>query len=172
PLDYLKFPLAYWDLIQTYAQKNELAPFLVAGIIRQESAYNPRALSYANARGLMQVIPPTARRVAAQLKLRNFQIAHLYDAETNIAIGTRYLADLLKKFDGNLYRAIAGYNAGPNATQKWWTAEGEIDHEAVVENITYRATRNYVKRVLRNQYNYQRIYGESLIRQVAGTPGN
>ncbi|MBN1550804.1 tetratricopeptide repeat protein [bacterium] len=158
PLEQLKYPLAYWDIITIYAEKNALDPFLVAGIIRQESAYNPGALSYANARGLMQVIPSTGKHVAQQLGIKNFKTAQLYDTKTNIAIGTKYLAGLIQRFDGNLYRAIAGYNAGPNATNKWWPASGTGDQEEIVENITYRATRNYVKRVLRNQYNYQRIY--------------
>jgi soluble lytic murein transglycosylase len=157
---HLKYPLHYWELIEQYAQKNALDPFLVAGVIRQESAYNPKALSYANARGLMQVIPETGRRVARQLGLKKYTTARLYDPETNIAIGTKYLAGLLEQFDGNLYRALAGYNAGPAATTKWWPEKGEVDHEEVVENITYRATRSYIKRVLRNQYNYQAIYGE------------
>ncbi len=161
-LEYLKYPFAYRDLIHTYGQKNDLDPFLVAAIIRQESAYNPKALSYANARGLMQVIPATGKRVAKQLGLKNFNTARLYDPELSIAIGTTYLAGLLKKFDGDLARAIAGYNAGPGATNKWWPAKGEIDAEETVENITYRSTRNYVKRVLRNQYHYRRMYSDLL----------
>ena len=160
PLDQLKYPLAYWDTIIKYAEQRKLDPYFVAGIIRQESAYNPLAISYANARGLMQVIPPTAQRVARRLDLKNFTTAQLYEPDTNIAIGTAYIAEMLEKFDGNLFRAIAAYNAGPNATKKWWPEGGAVDDEEIVENITYQATRNYVKRVLRNQYNYRQIYGE------------
>ncbi len=161
-LEQLKYPLAYHDLIRTYAQKNGIDPFLVASIIRQESAYDPQALSSAKARGLMQVIPSTGKLVAKQLGLKKYTTARLYDPETNIAIGTAYLAGLLKRFNGNLYRSIAAYNAGPGATQKWWpragNPTGDIEQQEIVENITYRATRNYVKRVLRNQYHYRRIY--------------
>ncbi|GAK59966.1 lytic transglycosylase, catalytic [Candidatus Vecturithrix granuli] len=160
-LEYLQYPLAYWDLITRYAAQNTLDPFFVAGIIRQESAYNPRALSYANAMGLMQVIPSTAARVAKRLGLKQFTTAQLYEPETNIAIGTAYIAEMLEKFEGNLFRAIAAYNAGPNATNKWWPQNIGIDDEEVVENITYNATRNYVKRVLRDQHRYRSLYSVS-----------
>lgn len=158
PLEQLKYPLDYWDLILKYAEQRKLDPYFVAGIIRQESAYNPQARSYANARGLMQVIPPTAKRVARRIGLKNFTTARLYEPDINIAIGTAYIAEMIERFDGNLFRAIAAYNAGPNATKKWWPEQGMIENEEIVENITYRATRNYVKRVLRNQYNYRQIY--------------
>lgn len=157
-LEPLQYPLAYWDLITHYAAQNKLDPFFIAGIIRQESAFYPRALSYANARGLMQVIPPTATRVAKRLGLKQFTPAQLYEPETNIAIGTAYIAEMIEKFEGNLFRAIAAYNAGPNATNKWWLQNIGVDNEEVVENITYNATRNYVKRVLRDQHRYQVLY--------------
>ncbi len=160
PLETLKYPLAYWEIIKKQAEKNKLDPFLVAAVIRQESAYDPEALSYADARGLMQIIPGTGRRVAKEVGLKNFRTSQLYDPETNIVLGTRHLADLLEKFDGNLYRALAAYNAGLEATNKWWPEKGMGDQEVVVENITYRDTRNYIKHVLRNQHQYRRIYGE------------
>ncbi len=156
----LSYPLDYWELIRRYASSNQLDPFLVAGIIRQESAYNPTARSSANARGLMQILPTTGRRVAKQIGLKNFRTANLYDPETSIALGTAYLAGLIEQFDGDVFRAVAGYNAGPKATNKWWPAGGKADSEEITENITYRETRNYVKHVLRNQYNYRVIYGD------------
>ena len=157
-LEHLKYPLTYWELIEKYAKDYSVDPFLIAGIIRQESAYNPKARSYANARGLMQVIPPTAKRIAKQTGLKDFKTAQLYEPETNVLIGTKYIVELLEQFDGNLFRAIAGYNAGPKSTDKWWSEKEILEQEEIVENITYRATRNYVKRVLRNQYNYRAIY--------------
>lgn len=162
PIETLKFPLAYWELINTYAQKHNIDPFLVTAIIRQESAYAPKALSYANARGLMQIIPKTGRLVAKQIGVKNFKTSQLYDPETNIMLGTKYIANLLEKFDGNLYRAIAAYNAGPKATDKWWPEKGIVDHDVVVENITYRSTRRYVKHVIRNQHHYRKIYSALL----------
>jgi len=161
-LETLKYPLAYWDIIKKYTETNNLDPFLVAAIIRQESAYDPEAASSANAKGLMQIIPRTGKRVAKKVSLKNFRTSRLYDPETNVMLGTTYLAGLLEKFDGNLYRSLAAYNAGPDATNKWWTEKGEVDPEVIVENITYRATRNYIKRVLRNQHHYRMIYSDLL----------
>lgn len=157
-LDTLKYPLGYWDLITTYSAANDLDPFLVAAIIRQESAYDPDALSSADAHGLMQIIPKTGKRLAQNLKLKNFSTSQLYDPELNLKLGAHYFAELLEKYSGNLYRALAAYNAGPAATSKWWPEKGTVDHEVIVENISYRETRKYVKRVLRNQYQYRRLY--------------
>lgn len=156
----LLYPLEYWELITTYAAQNGLDPFFVAGIIRQESAFTPKALSHADARGLMQVIPETGRRVAKRLGLKNYATAQLYDPAVNIQIGTAYLAELLKRFQGNQFRAIAAYNAGPQNTDKWWPAQGAYQNEEIVENISFRATKSYVKQVLRNQANYREFYPE------------
>ena len=162
PIETLKYPLVYWDSIKKYAQANNLDPFLVAAVIRQESAYDPDALSSANAKGLMQLIAATGKRVAKEIGLKNFEVSQLFDPETNIQLGTKYLADLLEKLDGNLYRALAAYNAGPDATNKWWPEKGEVEQEVIVENITYRATRNYVKHVLRSQHYYRTLYADLL----------
>lgn len=158
PRDSIKYPLGYWELISTYSAANDLDPFLVAAIIRQESAYDPEALSYADARGLMQVIPDTGKRVAKELNVKDFTISQLYDPELNIRFGTVYLAGLLEDYEGNLYRALAAYNAGPKATTKWWPETGVVEQQVIVENISYTATRNYVKRVLRDQHQYRTLY--------------
>jgi soluble lytic murein transglycosylase len=161
-LETVKYPLAYWDIIKKQAVQHNLDPLLVAAIIRQESAYDPEAVSSANAKGLMQIIPKTGKRVASKIGLKNFKTSQLYDPDINILLGTTYLAELLEKYNGNLYRSLAAYNAGPDATNKWWPEKGEVDHEVIVENITYRATRNYVKRILRNQYHYSTLYSDLL----------
>jgi soluble lytic murein transglycosylase len=161
-LEPVKYPLAYWDIIKKQADQHKLDPLLVAAIIRQESAYDPEAVSSANAKGLMQIIPKTGKRIASKIGLKKFTTSQLHDPETNILLGTTYLAELLERYDGNLYRSLAAYNAGPDATKKWWPEKGEADHEVIVENITYRATRNYVKRILRNQYHYSTLYSNLL----------
>jgi soluble lytic murein transglycosylase len=160
PFETLKYPLAYWELIKKYAVQNSLDPFLVAAVIRQESAYDPEAISSANAQGLMQLVPLTGKKVAKQAGLRNFDPSQLYDPETNILLGTKYLASLLDQYTSDLYRSLAAYNAGPDATIKWWTDPGIEDQEVIVENITYRATQNYIKQVIRNQHYYRLIYSE------------
>lgn len=157
-IDTVKYPLGYWETITTNAAANDLDPYLVAAIIRQESAYDPNARSHADARGLMQVLPSTGQRLAAQLKVDDFAAERLYEPELNIMFGTAYIVQMLERFDGNLPRAIAAYNAGPNATAKWWTGPSDPAAEIIIENISYRETRNYVKRVLRDQHRYRRLY--------------
>ncbi|PID57850.1 hypothetical protein CSB45_06425 [candidate division KSB3 bacterium] len=157
-VEFLQFPLRYQELIRKYAAKRRLDPYLVAGLIRQESAYAANAISRAGARGLMQIMPATGTRVARWLGLTQYSTAKLFDPEVNIAIGTAYLARMIEEFDGNLFRAVAAYNAGPRVTNKWWTAENADQEEEVVENISYTETRNYVKYVLRNSEQYRRLY--------------
>jgi soluble lytic murein transglycosylase len=101
-LDTIKYPLGYWELISAYAPSNNLDPFLVAAIIRQESAYDPDAQSHADARGLMQVLPDTGKRLAGQLQFQNFHAERLYEPELNIMLGTAYMAQMIEKFSGNL----------------------------------------------------------------------
>lgn len=171
-LERLSYPLDYWDLIRKHAARHDLDPFLVAAIIRQESCYNPKAVSCVRACGLMQVMPGTGKMIAGQLGLKHYTQAHLYDADTNIQIGTAYLASLIKRYEGNIFRAIAAYNAGPTTTRKWWLPNTAVMPEEVVENITYRATRQYVKCVLRNQYWYRTLYQDvsSASSQTSGSP--
>lgn len=159
-LNRLAYPLEYWELIKTQAAAQGLDPFLVAGVIRQESTFDPKNISPAGARGLMQVMPDTGKRVAKRLGLKNYSAAQLYAPDINVRIGAAYLAEMLQKFNGDLFRAIAAYNAGPIATEKWWPAQSGIASEQVIENITYKETRNYVKRVMRNQANYRLMYPE------------
>ena len=159
-VEYVQYPLLHRDVIKKYAEQYDLDPFLVAGLIRQESAYSAKVTSPAGARGLMQIMPATGKRVARELNLKGYSAARLYEPELNIAIGTAYLAGLLEDFDGNLFRTLAAYNAGPKATKKWWTTEQTGMEEEIVENISYNETRNYVKYVLRNHEQYRRLYPE------------
>ena len=160
-LQKLKYPLAYWKEIQKYSEKNGLDPFLVAGLIRQESAYNIKALSTSNAIGLMQIIPPTGKYIAERIAFKSFTPGLLYEPEINISFGTWYLAYLMDRFGGNVFKAVASYNAGPGAIERWWKEFDALDPDEVVENIPFRETRNYVKLVLRNRAVYRRIYGNT-----------
>ena len=159
-IEYLQYPLLHKDLIRKYAVEHSLDPFLVAGLIRQESAYSAKVTSPAGARGLMQIMPSTGKRVARTLGLKNYSTGRLFEPEVNLAIGTAYLAGLIEDFDGNLFRSLAAYNAGPKATKKWWTTENAGQEEEIVENISYNETRNYVKYVMRNYEQYRRLYPE------------
>lgn len=156
--NYYRYPLAYWELVQQKAQERELDPHLILALIRQESLFDPRARSPATALGLMQLIPPTAARVAKQLGLPAPTQDKLFDPELNVALGTQYLKDLLQRYSHNWFKAIAAYNAGEAAVDRW---EREIitdDIEEFVERIPYIETRGYVKLVLRNHRIYKRLY--------------
>ncbi|MFQ5842877.1 MAG: lytic transglycosylase domain-containing protein, partial [Thermodesulfobacteriota bacterium] len=91
--------------------------------------------------------------------LTNFRREKLFDPGINISLGTTYLAQLLKSFNGNLHLALASYNAGPTKIRRWLQRSGQTDMEAFVENMPYKETRNYVKSVLRNLFIYREIYG-------------
>ncbi len=155
------YPLDYQDTIVAAARANGLPPSLVAGIIRQESAFDPRATSPVGARGLMQLMPMTAREMSSRLALRAPQDG-LYDPEYSIELGAAYLKQLLRMFDGNVELAVAGYNGGPNRIQRLWNEAGpapELDD--FVENLGLEESRDYVKRILVLADSYRQLYPEA-----------
>jgi len=156
--DLYRYPLAYWELIQQKAQERGLDPYLVLALIRQESLFDTRARSPATALGLMQLIPPTAARVAKQLGLPTPSPETLFQPEVNIALGTQYLKDLLQRYSNNWFKALAAYNAGEAAVDRWEKEIATEDIEEFVERIPYVETRGYVKLVLRNHRIYKRLY--------------
>ena len=156
--DLYRYPLAFWDLIRQKAQDRDLDPYLVLGLIRQESLFDTRARSPATALGLMQLIPPTATRVAKQLGLPAPTQDNLFEPEVNVTLGTQYLKDLLQRYSNNWYKAIAAYNAGEVAVDRWEREIATDDIEEFVERIPYVETRGYVKLVLRNHQIYKRLY--------------
>ena len=149
------FPLAYWDILQTHAQAQRLDPYLVLALIRQESLFDPQAVSRARAYGLMQLLPSTATKLLQPLPGAELRLA---DPDRNIALGTRYLRQLLSRYEDNLILGLAGYNAGPDAVEKWRSRFPHAEADEFVEHISYRETRNYVKKVLRNYRTYRRLY--------------
>jgi len=156
--DLYRYPLAFWDLIQRKAQERGIDPYLVLALIRQESLFNERARSPAAAFGLMQLIPPTATRVAKQLGLAVPSRERLYEPEVNLTLGTQYLKDLLQRYSNNWYKALAAYNAGEAAVDRWERELATDDIEEFVERIPYVETRGYVKLVMRNHRIYKRLY--------------
>ena len=156
--NYYRYPLAYWELVQQKAQERELDPHLILALIRQESLFDARARSPATALGLMQLIPPTAARVAKQLGLPAPTQDKLFDPELNVNLGTQYLKDLLQRYSNNWFKAIAAYNAGEAAVDRWEREIPTDDIEEFVERIPYIETRGYVKLVLRNHRIYKRLY--------------
>jgi soluble lytic murein transglycosylase len=150
-----QYPRAYWPRVTAAADAARLDPFLVLSLMRQESLFDPAAVSPAAAYGLMQLLVSTASRVAG----RPVEATALFDPTTNITLGTRYLRQLLDRFDGNLAKALAAYNGGEDAVAKWERRTPGAPTDEFVETISYRETRHYVKQVLGNYRRYRRLYG-------------
>ena len=159
--DLYRFPLAHWTAIERIAQQRNLDPYLVLGLIRQESLFEPKARSPAFALGLMQLLPSTAARVASRHGMRAPATEKLFDPEVNLNIGTQYLKDLLQRYGNNWCKAIAAYNAGESAVDRWEEEIVTDDIEEFVERIPYYETRGYVKLVLRNHRIYRKLYEQS-----------
>jgi soluble lytic murein transglycosylase len=154
----IMFPLSNWETITKQAAANGIDPFVIAGLIRQESVFNPKALSRANARGMMQLLPSTGRLVAKSVGLGAVGPADLYNPSLNITLGTSYFAQQLARF-GRVELAAAAYNAGPGRVVQWQAARSIDPIEEWVENIPFTETRGYVQGVLRYAANYRRFYG-------------
>lgn len=153
------FPTGYQDLIVAVAPQ-DVDPYLVAGLIREESLYNPRARSGVGALGLMQLMPATAKRVAHQVGLAAWKAdpEALLHPERNIRLGSSYLGELIHDFQGNLVYAVASYNAGPSSVKRWIAKHGRRPPDEFVELIGYRETRGYVKRVLGSYWIYRTVF--------------
>ncbi|MBL4850695.1 MAG: transglycosylase SLT domain-containing protein [Gammaproteobacteria bacterium] len=143
----IRFPLLYQGIVTEQAEKYQLDPSLMFAMIRQESAYNVKARSPAGARGLMQLMPGTARDVAKSLKLPLKNNNKLYNAKFNVTLGSSYLAQMLKRFDNNSILATAAYNAGPHRVKRWLPESVSLPADIWVDTIPFTETRNYVKNV-------------------------
>lgn len=154
------FPIIEWETIKEEAKRHGLDPFVVAGLIRQESVFDPRAHSRANAMGLMQLLPSTGKLVAKKNGSGNITSEQLYNPRLNIRLGTAYLADMINQY-GRVEYAAAAYNGGPGRVNKWLKTLPS-DLEEWVEAIPITETRLYVQGVLRNAGHYRRLYGTNL----------
>lgn len=146
----LYFPLSYLDLVRSKQKK--IDPLLILSLIRQESAFNKQARSIAGARGLMQVMPATARMVS---KVR---AAKLYEPSTNIDVGTKYFLSQLQQYDGDVEFTLAAYNAGINRVDDWRKRYPTDNRLLFLDLIPFRETREYVSSILRNYYWYVKLY--------------
>lgn len=155
----IRFPLEYKELIQNYAQTNNIQPVWAFAIMRQESAFAPDAASPSGALGLMQLMPATARQVYTKtLKQPYPGNSVLLRPEINITLGTNYLRTVAQKFNNHLVLATAAYNAGPNRVTKW-LPEKDIESDIWVENIPFPETRTYVQRVMTYMVMYEQRLG-------------
>lgn len=155
------FPKAYWDALKTYSNQNELDPYLVASLIRQESEFNPGAISHANAYGLMQLLPSVGKRVAKEVNLRSFSTSKLLDPTANIQLGTRYFRQMIEDNGGKVEYALAAYNAGNHRVVQWLSDGTYRDVPEFVESIPFTETREYVQAIVRNVSVYKRLYGNA-----------
>jgi soluble lytic murein transglycosylase len=159
PLAYWRilFPEPWWDTIQAESAKNNLDPYLVASLIRQESEFDPSAISHANAYGLMQLLPAVGRKMAREEGISSFQTFQLLDPAMNIRLGTRYLREMLDRFGGVKEYALAAYNAGDYRVADWQAAGPYSGIDEFIESIPFTETREYVEAILRNEETYRAI---------------
>lgn len=155
------FPRAYGRWIEREAMSHALDPALIRSLVRQESAFGLKAVSTSNAMGLMQMIPPTAREIAGELKMKVAIPDDMFRPEVNVPMGTYYLAKMLRQFDGTVPLALAAYNAGPHRVSKWIRQRPDLaalkgkafeswQDEMWFDELPWSETSFYVKAILRN----------------------
>jgi soluble lytic murein transglycosylase len=153
------FPRPYWADLKKYSVANGLDPYLVASLIRQESEFNPVAVSRANAVGLMQLLPRTGKLVAREENLKHYNPSQLYTPGVNLQLGTRYFRGMVDHFGGSFEYALAAYNAGSDRVEEWLGQGQYRDPQEFVESIPFTETREYVQAILRNASVYRQLYG-------------
>lgn len=156
----LFFPLAYREKVQESARAYQLDPFFIEGLIRQESAFDPDSLSRSGAIGLMQLMPETGKNEFRKRYKGKFHLEKLYLPGINISLGSQHLAYLFSKTNNDPILALAGYNAGLSRAIKWKKKLKTNDPDVFIEMVPFRETRMYIKKVLRNYFNYIMLYGE------------
>jgi soluble lytic murein transglycosylase-like protein len=161
PLWQINYPWAYAARIKEQGQIRNVDPYLIHALIREESRYFPKALSRSNAIGLMQLLPGTGYGVAKRIGVPLSSKEDIFIPDNNIKLGTAYLEYTLKRFNGNAMLAVASYNGGPNAVKSWvdkYTARGGTDYDYFVEEIPFRETRDYVRKVFGSYFVYETLY--------------
>jgi soluble lytic murein transglycosylase len=154
------YPFPYRTLITEEARDRDLDPFIAAALIRQESMFEARITSHVGARGLMQIMPATGRRLAEAVGIERWDPEVLYHPEINVHLGVRYVAQHWNNYDGSLPSVFSAYNAGAHRVE-WWSAFAEYgNNELFTERIPFRETRDYVKILTRNHALYRGLYGE------------
>jgi soluble lytic murein transglycosylase-like protein len=161
----LLFPFGYSYFILRESQRRGIDPYLLAGLIREESRFDPGAFSGAAARGLTQFVLPTAKRVSQKIDLGAIKPEDLANPEISIALGAAYLEELLTLFSGELPPAVAAYNAGESQAHLWQRYCLSANPEEFLTKLTFRETRAYVGRVLNSRAHYQELYGDSANRE-------
>jgi soluble lytic murein transglycosylase len=151
----LTLPLRHEDIIRQQAREKDVDASLIAAVIYAESRFRDQT-SQAGARGLMQITPTTAKEIERLSGGTTFRLEDLSDPDINIRYGTFYLAELLRRFDGNEVAALAAYHAGPTAVERWGGGSLTVDQIPIDE------TRGYVEEVLDKRHDYRREYAQEL----------
>jgi soluble lytic murein transglycosylase len=157
----LLFPMPYQKDLVKNAKLQNLDPYVVAALIRQESEFNPKAISHKNAYGLTQLLPATGRQMAKKNGVRRFRTSMLFQPSTNLQLGSRYLRSILDAWGGKWEETLASYNAGKARVDDWVNWGSFQEPAEFVESIPFTETREYVQAVLRNAAIYRRLYGTS-----------
>lgn len=155
----LAFPLPYRADLERFSKQNGLDPFLLAALIRQESEFNPKAISVANARGLTQIMPSTGRELSRKLKVRPYSTARLFQPAVSLQFGSYYLKTITDSLGGHFEAALAAYNAGLSRAHAWLSWGDFREPAEFVETVPFSETRNYIETVMRNADLYRRLYG-------------
>jgi soluble lytic murein transglycosylase len=155
------FPRPFWEELKRDSAANQLDPHLVASLIRQESEFNPAAISPANAMGLMQLLPSVGKGLAREMKIKHFSQDELLTANTNLLLGTRYFKHMVDHYGGQVEYALAAYNAGEDRVDDWRKNGNFADVEEFVESIPFTETREYVQAIMRNAALYKLLYSKS-----------
>jgi soluble lytic murein transglycosylase len=160
----MRFPLAYHDRLLKQASANRIDPAWMYAIVRQESAFMADARSPAGALGLMQIMPSTGRRIGRSLSKPLGNRLQLLDADVSLEFGSTYLRTLLDQLDENPILAAAAYNAGPHRVERWRPAERNMSADLWIENVPFRETREYLRRVIAYTTIYEQRLGRAPVR--------
>jgi soluble lytic murein transglycosylase len=159
------YPLGFWKIVKEVAGQLKVDPFIIIALIREESRFDPHAVSSAGARGLMQLMPYTAHRINKELALELSDDSDIHNIGNNISLGTFYFSKLMNEFIRSPL-AIAAYNAGENALRRWLSESQHRSLDEFIEDIPYQETRNYVKKVLKSYWQYRTLHGLPLTRDI------
>jgi soluble lytic murein transglycosylase len=174
PMDFWKlaFPMPYRADLERFAKQNSLDPYLMAALIRQESEFNTKAVSPANARGLTQILPTTGRELSRHFKMKTFSTPALFQPAVNLQLGSYYLKTIVDGLGGRYEIALAAYNAGLTRAHAWMTWGDFREPAEFIETVPFTETRNYIQTVLRNADLYRRLYESPTGARKIATPAN
>jgi len=152
-----RYPVKYIDIIEKYADKYDIDPFLVLAVMKAESNFDPDAVSVKGAKGLMQIHPDTGEWIAKTFGLNGYKESDLFNPETNIKFSCWYLNKLNKEFNDPVL-VLAAYNAGSGNVEKWLSEREHSSNQKKLDNIPFKETRDYIDRITRNYKMYKKIY--------------